>query len=155
MKKIILILTVLAVLLFSGCDDMLEVFYPEFADNFNGTNNIIAVEYYYNATDMLANGYNTLEPLKIEIYKSGETPSNSTPFDYIEVWGEYSYYYEFFVPQGDYDVWIWQDSDVTPNGYDSGDFILNDNINGITPTYSFVGGDEYWYYYGWEWTQVP
>ncbi len=154
MKKIILILTVLTVLLFTGCDDMLEVFYPEFADDFNGTNNVVAVEYYYNATDMLNNGYNTLEPLKMELYVSGEDPVSSYPVASIDVWGEYSYYFEFFVPQGDYDVWIWQDSDISGT-LNTDDFVLYDNIYGTTPGYSFMGGDEYWYYYGWEWTQVP
>lgn len=154
MKKIIFILIILAVLLFSGCDAMLEVFYPEFAEDFNGTNNLFAVEYYYDANDMLTNGYNTLRPLKVELYHTGEIPGANTPVKTIEVWGEYSYYYEFFVPTGNYDVWIWQDSDPTPNGLDTGDFVLLADIT-TPPNHNFTGGEEYWYYFGATWTQYP
>ena len=151
MKKIIFVLVILAVLLFSGCDAMLEVFYPEFADDFSETNNLFAVEYYYSQDDMSNYLFNTSKPLKIELYKHGETPEADEPFDSIEVLGEYSYYYEFFVPAGYYDVWIWQDSDITNNGLDFGDFILEaDKI--AAPCYEFLDGEESWYYYGSNWS---
>ncbi len=152
MKKIILILTVLTVLLFTGCDDMLEVFYPEFADDYNSTNNILGVEYYYTVNDIITNNtFNSLKPLMMELYNNGETPEFDIPVASIEVWGEYSYYFEFFVPQGSYDVWIWQDTNESGQ-FDSGDFVLDDDINGVVPNYYFSGGDEYMSIYRDTWT---
>ena len=154
MKKIFFILIILAVLLLSGCDAMLEAFYPEFADNFDGSNNVFAVEYNYTADDMLTNGYQIGTPLKVELYRTGETPNGTNqPIASIEVYDEYSYYYEFFVPSGSYDVWIWQDN--YNNGVlGAGDFVLSPDINAIPPNYNFTGSEEYWYYYGSLWDNV-
>lgn len=144
MKKIIFILIILAVLLFSGCDAMLEVFYPEFADDFNGTNNIFAVELYLTAADIFAYGYMGHLPLRVELYNNGFDPSSpAQKIDGIEVYAEYSFYYEFFITTGHYDLWIWQDLDA--NGFDAGDFVQQVTVP--PPNYNFLGTDEFYYDY--------
>ena len=149
MKKIIFILVIFAVLLFSGCDAMLEVFYPEF-----GAKNVLAVEYYYSSQDMIDNGYIIGNPLKIELYSPGDSPDgSSTPVRSVEIFDEASYYHEFFVPAGSYDIWIWQDNDDDGNLQNGNGFVLSPDINTTPPNYNFSGDEEYRYYYGSTWDE--
>ena len=152
MKKIILILVIFAVLLFSGCDAMLEVFYPEFADDFDG-NNVLWVDAYFSQfqIDILDNYPNN--PVRFEIYTDIQAPGSDNPVAYTNVSvsaisslttiGK-----EFFLADGSYQIFIWQDNNgVGLTGGDN-DVYLNP-IQNVT----LVGSDEYEYVYASTWAQ--
>ena len=81
MKKITLTIIILMVLLlFSGCDAMLEFFYPEYADD-NAVNITISIT----TTDITDYTYDTNIPLYVELYIAGESPAAHTPVRSIEV----------------------------------------------------------------------
>jgi len=159
MKKTIFLALIAAVLLLlSGCDAMLEAFYPEYADNYDNYN-VLTVEYDLNkltTQDILDLNLDLNKPIKVEIYHSGDTPvadpGIESPVDSIEVSGEASYWFDFYLPAGSYDVWIWQDSD-TSGSLDSGDFVLLDDTNpGTVPNFVFNDSTgQYEYYYGDQW----
>lgn len=154
MKKIILILVILAVLLFSGCDGMLEVFYPELTDeileNYSEENNFLTIEYLIDSAT-LSTLYDSSIPVKMEIYLNNESPnSGNIPFRTISIYGEYWYKHEFFVPAGNYDIWIWQDGNGD-GGIDNGDFVLWYNRWAEPPNYYFSSSGEKDSYYAWEW----
>ncbi len=153
MKKTILLMVIsTALLLLSGCDAMLEVFYPEYKDNYDG-NNILTVEYSLNnltAQEIIDLDLNN-NPLKVELYQEGNTPVSDQPVHTIEVFGEASYWYDFSVSSGSFDVWIWQDSDKN-GSLESGDFILNEgSVYSHTFSFSNISG-EYKYFYGDDWS---
>lgn len=148
MKKIIFILVILAVLLFSGCDAMLEVFYPELTDeildNFNENNNTLVINYSYNAYHMNNYGYDTNIPLKLELYDrdEGDTPaSGDKPVRSVKIFGKSVYSHEFHVPAGNYNIWIWQDK-YDDGWVGSGDFAFSGNVTGSIPNHEFFGGEE-------------
>lgn len=151
-KTIFLVLAAAALLLFSGCDAMLEAFYPEYADNYDN-NNVLTVEYDLNsltAQEIINLDLNN-KPIKVELYISGQTPTADTPVDSIEVYGKASYWFDFYVPAGSYDIWIWQDS-AGAVGLDNGDFVLQDDKTAV-PSFFFSGtSGQYEYYYGDQWT---
>ena len=135
MKKIIFILVILAVLLLSGCDEMLEFFYPDFAEEFNG-NNVVDIE--YDIGDYLHGHLDSSEqPLMMSIYNNEEGPGNTAlgTINFYDKtgWGT------FDVDDGHYDIWIWNDANDN-NTLDSGDFstIIEIDVN-------FEGTDGYMY----------
>jgi len=134
MKKIIFILAILAVLLLSGCDAMLESFYPEFADGNTITINITITD--QNKIDF---SYDQNIPLFVELYTSGETPEADTPFRSVELFNEFNTTNTFFVPEGSYDIWIWQDDNQDGKITGSlGEFVLAAN-NSTSPNIAFSG----------------
>ncbi len=142
MKKITFTVVILAfLLLFSGCDAMLEIFYPEFAEENNVTINISI-----SASDILTLGYSNTKPLLVELYTSGENPDIAsggiaTPIRSMPVFNEPEYTCYFFVPAGTYDIWIWQDTDGS-GGLNSNDFILNANDPSPgAPSITFTGSE--------------
>ena len=114
MKKIIFILVILAVLLFSGCDAMLEVFYPELKEDFSDSNNIFDIEYQigdYHRGVMDTAG----QPIMMSIYEQGFDPYNEDePLDTIYFYDDYGLW-TFFVDNMNYDVWIWCNVDGSEN----------------------------------------
>ena len=136
MKKIIFTVIILAVLLlFSGCDAMLEFFYPEFADG-----NSITIDISISSSDITDHSYDKNIPLYVELYTTGDSPDGDIPFRSIELFNEFDTSTTLFVPEGSYDIWIWQDDNQ--NGVISpglGEFTLWDNANTNTPTITFLG----------------
>ncbi|MDA3937996.1 MAG: hypothetical protein PF693_01625 [Spirochaetia bacterium] len=133
MKKIFFILIILAVLLFSGCDAMLEVFYPEYADD-----NVVNITISITTGDISNFSYDTNDPLLVELYAAGETPNLNSPFRSIEVYNKFdNYLCPLFVPEGSYDIWIWQD-DNNDGNIDTGEFVLNSDI-ASPPNIIFTG----------------
>ena len=139
MKKMIFILVILAVLLLSGCDEMLEFFYPDFAEEFNG-NNVVDIE--YDIGDYLHGHLDSSEqPLMMSIYHDGQGPFGgdtalATIYFYDRTgWGT------FYIDDGNYDIWIWNDADDS-KALSSGDFntIIEIDVN-------FNGTDGYQYEY--------
>ena len=153
MKKTIFILILAAAfILLSGCDAMLEVFYPEYADNYDN-NNVLTVEYNLDTlssqeiVDLNLND----NPIKVEIFNMGESPVSDLPVASIDVYGEVSYWFDFYVTSGSYDVWIWQDGNGNEN-WDTGEFVLEaDTTDPPSFTFNDDSGD-YNYYYGDTWT---
>ena len=147
MKKIIFILIILAVLLFSGCDAMLEVFYPEYADD-----NQITVYVDITTTEAVLLGYSGDYPLNVEIYKTTEDPFNNSPIRKIELMNRFDHYRcDFLVSTGIYDLWIWQDTNNS-GGLNGSDFILTANETGSTPTVIFSSSQGEEGYTATEWT---
>jgi hypothetical protein len=144
MKKIIFILIIIAVLLFSGCDAMLEFFYPDFA-----AENEVTVNVTITISDITLYNYNTTIPLYIELYKSGETPSANTPVRSILKYNEFGFSTTLFVPEGSYDLYIWQDSDLD-GGYSITDF----RLDGAVPSKVLSGTEDNWIYNATSWTDL-
>ncbi len=139
MKKIIFVLVILAVLLFSGCDAMLEVFYPEFADEYSG-NNIFDVDYAlsdFHYGVLVGSG----QPLMISLYYSGDDPmTGDTALETVHFYDRAGLW-TFFPDDQSYDVWIW--CDVNNNDIvDTGDFRTTTPVN-----IDFIGTDGYGYEY--------
>ena len=134
MKKITLKVIILAVLvLFSGCDAMLEFFYPEFADG-----NSVTIDISISSSDITDYSYDKNIPLFVELYTEGESPVNDVPFRTVELFNEFDTSTTLFVPEGSYDIWIWQDDNQ--NGKIdtlSGEFVLADD-KGSIPTLIFL-----------------
>jgi len=139
MKKIFFILIILAVLLLAGCDAMLESFYPEFADNFDGSN-VVDIE--YQLSDF---HYGVLvgsnQPLLISIYAVGEDPmTGDTPLSTIDFYDK-SGWWTFYVDNQNYDIWLWCDVDNN-SAVNTGDIKSKLPIN-----INFTGTDGYNYKY--------
>jgi len=143
MKKIIFILAILAVLLLSGCDAMLESFYPEFADD-----NEVTINISITAGDISAFGYNTNKPLYIELYTNGENPATNSPVRSIKIYNKFDYTAKLYVSEGTYDIYIWQDSNDSGN-YNGGDFKLN-----AFPSITLTGTDDTASYNASNWTNI-
>ncbi len=151
-KTIFLVLAAAALLLLSGCDAMLEAFYPEYAKNYDNYN-VLTVEYDLNSltAQQIINLDLNNKPIKVELYLSGQTPTANVPVDFIEVYGEASYWYDFYVSDGSYDIWIWQDTNGSGK-LDTGEFVLKDDTT-VIPKFFFSGtSGQYEYYYGDQWT---
>jgi len=120
MKKITLAIIILTfLLLFSGCDAMLEFFYPEYADD-NAVNITISIT----TTDITNYTYDTNIPLLVELYTPGETPVADVPLRSIELYNKFdNYLCTLFVSAGTYEIWIWQD-DNQNGDIDGGEFVL-------------------------------
>ena len=122
MKKITFTIIVLAVLLLlSGCDEMLEFFYPEYADD-----NQLTVYIDITTMDAVLYSYSGIKPLNVEIYETGKTPGANLPVQKIELMNQFDHFRcDFLLSDGSYDIWIWQDSNNS-GGLNAGDFILNE-----------------------------
>ncbi|MCK5201760.1 MAG: hypothetical protein KAR21_25580 [Spirochaetales bacterium] len=126
MKKITLTIIIpVVLLLFSGCDAMLEFFYPEYADD-NAVNITISIT----TGDITDHNYDTTIPLLVELYVSGETPAADAPVRSVELYNKFdNYLCTLFVPAGTYDIWIWQDDNK--NGIIDGvddEFVLSADL---------------------------
>ena len=143
MKKIIFVFVILAVLLFSGCDAMLEVFYPEFADDFEG-NNVLTVDMLFSplAESILDATPNI--PLKVQVYYAVDTPGTNQPVvaknvNVSVIDPSKTISLEFFLAAGTYQVFIWQDKGAA--GLTSGDFV---QIDYLAPRqFTFTGTEGY------------
>ncbi len=137
MKKITMTIIILMVLLlFSGCDAMLEFFYPEYADD-NAVNITISIT----ASDMVTNSYDTGGSLLVELYATGESPVGDTPVRSVELYNAFdNYLCTLFVPSGTYKIWIWQDKNQDGN-IDGGEFVL-DADKTTPPSITFSGTTE-------------
>ncbi len=139
MKKIIFVLVILAILLFSGCDEMLEVFYPEFADDYDG-NNVFDIDYKlgdFHYGVLVGSG----QPLLISMYNVGDNPMDGdTAIETIHFYDKAGLW-TFFPDDKSYDVWIWCDvnNDDTVN---AGDFRTTSPVN-----IDFEGSEGYDYEY--------
>lgn len=136
MKKIIFVIVILAVLLFSGCDAMLEVFYPEFADDFNDTNRIFDISYSLSAFHygvLVGSG----KPLQLKLVTNGN-PADAVPLfspeNFYDPSGWWTYFFDTNV---DYDAWLWCDV--------NGDDILNggDFRSAVPIKIDFTDGSTY------------
>ena len=143
MKKTIFILAILTVLLFTGCDAMLEIFYPELTDS-NEVTIIISIT----TTDISNYGYNTNKPLYIELYKTGENPTSNTPVKSVKIYNQFDYTATISVSEGTFDVYIWQDSD-DGGSYGGMDFTLS-----TVPSKTLTGTDNSWSYTATSWTNT-
>jgi len=139
MKKITLIIIILTVLfIFSGCDAMLEFFYPEYADD-NAVNITITIT----ASDMGTNSYDTDGSLLVELYTVGDSPVSDIPVRSVEVYNAFdNYLCSLYVPAGTYEIWLWQDKNQNGN-IDSGEFVLDaDTTSPPGVTFSGTTGKE-------------
>ncbi len=137
MKKTVLITIILtALLLLSGCDAMLEIFYPEFADNYDGN---LVLDINYTISDF---HYGVLtgsdQPIKMIIYYPGDSPySGADPafFDYQEnpkiSYEQSDWFTSYLDLNSDYDIWLWCDHD-DDGSVSSGDFITKNPIEIIS-----------------------
>ena len=154
-KTIFFAILTAAFILLSGCDAMLEVFYPEYADNYDN-NNVLTVE--YDLSKLSSQEIVDLDlnhnPIKVEIFIKGKSPVSDLPVASIDVYGEVSYWFDFYVTSGSYDVWIWQDGDGDGDGdgiLDNGEFVLKEDKS-TPPNFTFYDDSgEYHYYCGDEW----
>jgi len=140
MKKITLIIIILTVLfIFSGCDAMLEFFYPEYAEG-----NSVTIDISISSSDITDYTYDKNIPLYVELYTEGESPVNDVPFRTVELFNEFETSTTLFVPEGSYDIWIWQDDNQNKEiDSGSGEFVLADD-KGTIPTiiFSSTSGEE-------------
>ena len=144
MKKIIFTVIILAVLLlFSGCDAMLEFFYPEFAEN-----NVVIIDIEVTLEDLLTNPGYSSEPLRVEIYELGEYPIANIPLRSSLVYDDPNTQRSFFdIPEGSYEIWIWQDTNAS-GSLNTNDFMLSDFY---VPTFTLTGSDDEYNFLATEW----
>lgn len=127
MKKIIFILVILAVLLFSGCDAMLEVFYPEFADDYNDTNKISDISYSlspFHYGVLVGSG----EPLQLKLVSNNGAVGDAAILPPINFYGQNGWWTYFFDTTVNYDAYFWCDVDGSST-LNSGDLYSTNPMN--------------------------
>ena len=127
MKKriIILIAVALSVMIFTGCDSILEMFFSEFGENPNSLELQILVDDSYNLVDY---------PVIIALipYDEYDDPVQDaiivdTIYDEPEIWMTYD-----GIPNGKYQIYVWFDAD--------GDGVANDHLIGKPARFAVIDG---------------
>jgi hypothetical protein len=125
MKKKILYVLIAAffVLLLSGCDDILEEFFPEFADK-NAIDVHVIIDQAYDVGSFAV--VVALIPL------DAGAPQKDL------IWKEWRHEHDFFVsyeglPHGAYRIYVWLDSGGAAGGFDNDRFIDRELGNGGIP----------------------